>query len=140
MLNLARLARFTGDMKWDRTARATGAAFAKQAERIPMAHAFAMIATDFLVGPTFEVVIAGTRDAADTRAMLDAVGRAFVPNKVVVLRPTEDPAPITKLAPYTRAQEPVGGSATAYVCRNFACDLPVTDPDDVWVRLGGDLE
>ncbi len=139
MLNLARLARFTGDMKWDAKARAVGAAFAAQASRIPMAHAFTMTAVDFLVGPTFEVVVAGSRGSDDTRAMLAAVDRAFVPNKVVVFRPSEDPKPVAAVAPYTREQVAISGEATAYVCRNFACDLPTTDPRDVLVRLGADL-
>ena len=139
MLNLARLARFTGDMKWDAKARAVGAAFAVQASRIPMAHAFTMTAVDFLVGPTFEVVVAGSSGADDTRAMLVAADRAFVPNKVVVFRPSENPKPIAAVAPYTREQVAVEGAATAYVCRNFSCDLPTTVPADVLARLGADL-
>ncbi|HXV14479.1 MAG TPA: thioredoxin domain-containing protein, partial [Candidatus Krumholzibacteria bacterium] len=66
MLNLARIARFTGEMQWDRKARAVGSAFASQASRLPMAHAFAMAAVDFLAGPTFEVVVAGARGRPDT--------------------------------------------------------------------------
>jgi hypothetical protein len=31
----------------------------------------------------------------------------------------------------------VGGAATAYVCRNFACDLPTTQASDVIRALGG---
>ncbi|MCI0451743.1 MAG: thioredoxin domain-containing protein [Candidatus Latescibacteria bacterium] len=139
MLNLARIARFTGDMQWDRKARAIGSAFASQASRLPMAHAFSMVAVDFLVGPTFEIVVAGSRDGPDTRAMLAAVDRAFVPNKVVVLRPEEDPKAVVEVVPYTREQIAVDGAATAYVCRNFACDLPTTKPDDVAVRLGADI-
>jgi uncharacterized protein YyaL (SSP411 family) len=140
MLNLARIARFTGDMRWDKKARATGAAFASQIARVPMAHAFAMIAVDFLVGPTFEVVVAGSRDGSDTRAMLAAVDQAFVPNKVVVFRPSEDPKPVVEVAPYTREQEAIRGAATAYVCRNFACDLPTTEPNEVLLKLGADLK
>jgi uncharacterized protein YyaL (SSP411 family) len=32
-----------------------------------------------------------------------------------------------KLVPYTKSQSAVNGKATAYVCRNFACELPTTD-------------
>ncbi len=137
MLNLARIARFTGDMRWDQKARAIGAAFATQAARMPMAHTFTMTALDFILGPTFEVVVAGARTGTDTRAMLEAVDRDFVPNKVVLLRATEDPESIGEIAGYTREQVPVGGAATAYVCRNFACDLPTTAPSDVLTKLGG---
>ena len=92
-----------------------------------------------LLGPTFEVVVSGARDASDTRAMLDAVDRAFVPNKVVVLRPADDPKAVVAVVPYARDQVPVDGAATAYVCRNFACDLPTTKPEEVRVKLGADV-
>ena len=29
--------------------------------------------------------------------------------------------------PLLEGREAVGGKATAYVCRNYACELPVTD-------------
>jgi uncharacterized protein YyaL (SSP411 family) len=137
MLNLARVARFTGDMSWDRKARGVGAAFAPQVARMPMAHAFVLSAVDFIFGPTFEVVVVGAKDAADTRAMLAAVDRAFTPNKVVVFRPSAGAAAVIDIAPYTREQVALDGAATAYVCRNFACDLPTTDAAAVVTRLGG---
>jgi uncharacterized protein YyaL (SSP411 family) len=33
----------------------------------------------------------------------------------------------------------IDGRATAYVCRNFACNLPVTDPAALADQLRGDL-
>ncbi|NTV38067.1 MAG: hypothetical protein HGA82_02635 [Anaerolineales bacterium] len=56
---------------------------------------------------------------------------------MLLLRPTEltDP-PVLNLAPFTR---PYGaapdGRALAYVCRNFACRLPVTDPEAMLALL-----
>jgi hypothetical protein len=136
MWNLARVARFTGDMEWDRRARAAGSAFAAQIARVPTAHALALVAVDFLVGPSYEIVVAGKPGADDTRAMLSAVEQTFEPNKVVLLRPSGDPKALVAIAPYTREQVAVDGAATAYVCRNFACDLPTTRPEDAAARLG----
>ena len=137
MLNLARIARFIGDMQWHEKARAVGESFAGQVASMPMAHAFVMTALDFILGPTFEVVVAGQPGAADTRSMLAAIDRPYVPNKVVVLRPSDGPDDVVDLVPYARDQAPVGGEATAYICRNFACDLPTTDPAEAAARLAG---
>ena len=64
---------------------------------------------------------------SDVTTMRKAVFAKFVPNKVVVHRPAGD-SPITKIAPYTEEQRAIGGKATAYVCTNYTCKLPVTDP------------
>jgi len=72
--------------------------------------------------------VAGRRDAPDTRAFLARLGAAYLPGVVVHLRePGDDRLP--RLAPFTKGLAPVNGRAVAYVCRDFACELPVTDPD-----------
>jgi uncharacterized protein YyaL (SSP411 family) len=63
--------------------------------------------------------------------MLAAVDHAFLPNKVVLLRPSDGADAVIELAPYARDQVAVDGAATAYVCRNFACELPTTQASDV---------
>ncbi|GIK15526.1 MAG: thioredoxin domain-containing protein [Planctomycetota bacterium] len=127
-LNLLRLARLTGDPALEALASRTVTVFAGTARHAPMAFTQFLCAADFALGPAYEVVIAGTPDAADTRAMLGALNRRFHPNVVVLLRPdAPDAPPITRLAPFTAAQKPIDGKATAYVCRNFACAAPTTD-------------
>ena len=58
-------------------------------------------------------------------------------NKVVVFRPGDAPNPaIGRLAPYTRTQKPLQGKATAYVCQNYVCNAPTTDPQAMLRALG----
>jgi uncharacterized protein YyaL (SSP411 family) len=57
---------------------------------------------------------------------MDAIDSAFRPNTVLALRRPGAEAPI--VSPLLEGREQVGGQATAYVCRNFVCRLPVTDP------------
>lgn len=136
-LNLLRLARLTGDPALEALALRTATGFAGTARRAPMAFTQFLCAADFALGPAYEVVIAGKPDAADTRAMLGALNRGFHPNAVVLLRPdAPDAPPITRLAPFTAAQKPIDGKATAYVCRNFACAAPTTDPQEMMSRIG----
>ncbi|MCX5896296.1 MAG: hypothetical protein NTZ51_10760 [Proteobacteria bacterium] len=87
-----------------------------------------LAAVDFGAGPAYEVVIAGTPQGNDTKEMITALRKAFVPNKIVLLRPADKTSPdITAIAPYTKNQISLNGKATAYVCRNYACSLPTTD-------------
>lgn len=128
MRNLLRLGRITGDARFEERAAQIGRAFSEMVNRMPSAFTLAMVALDFGVGPTCEVVIAGDLDADDTRAMLRALSRPFAPNKVVLVRPTAVAAPaITDIAPFTQAHASIDGQATAYVCRNYQCALPTAD-------------
>lgn len=62
--------------------------------------------------------------------MLKALGRQFVPNKVVILRATEQKSPeIERLAEFVKYQKNINGKATAYVCLNYACETPTTEID-----------
>jgi len=128
-MNLVRLARFTGDMEYDRRGHDILEAFGAQVARAPMAHCGLLLAVDFMLGPSYEVVISGSRGSPDVAVLAVTLETAYVPNRVVVFRPSDSPAVIERLAPYTAGQAPLrDGLATAYVCRRFACELPTVDP------------
>jgi uncharacterized protein YyaL (SSP411 family) len=107
-------------------------AFSGEVARLPSQFTQMMIALDLTVGPASEVVIAGDPGAADTRALLREVRSRFLPNAVVLLRPPGAEPPIAKLAPFVLDLPMRDGKATAYVCRDFACRAPTTEP----VELG----
>jgi len=127
MLNLIRLGRITANSKLEEGARRIAAAFEGQITRAASAFTMSMCALDFAVGPSFEIVIAGRRGAGDTNQLMRAIEGRYIPRKVVLLRSDADKKKIAELAPYTKDQEPIDGKATAYVCRNYACELPTND-------------
>ncbi len=87
-----------------------------------------MTALDFAVGPSYEVVIAGSSQADDTKNMLKALRKEFIPNKVMLFRPAGVELPeIARLAEFTKHLSSKEGRATAYVCQNYSCQLPTTD-------------
>jgi uncharacterized protein YyaL (SSP411 family) len=128
MLNLLRLGRITADPSLEVKAIAIGRAFADTVNRMPSAHSQLMVAVDFAIGPSYEIVVVGHSGAADTDEMLTQLSRRFIPNKVVVLRPTEDEVHlINELAPFTKHYEMINDKATVFVCVNYACALPTTE-------------
>ena len=127
-LNLLRLGRITANTNFEEKAVKIGRAFSKAVQQSPSAYTQLMLAVDFAIGPSYEVVIAGNSRAEDTNAMIRTLRAHFVPNKVVLLRPSEEESPdITRLAEYTKYQSSIDGKATAYVCLNYNCKLPTTD-------------
>ncbi len=136
MLNLLRLSHLTGRTEFGEKAGKLVSAFAGALRQAPSAYTLWMTALDFAEGPVLEVVVSGDPGASDTRAMLDALGAPYLPRKVIVLRPTGPEAErVAALAPYTRDQVPLNGKATAYVCRNFSCQLPTTDVNEALANL-----
>jgi uncharacterized protein YyaL (SSP411 family) len=135
-LNLLRLARLTGDASWEEKAATTTRAFAGTVAKAPASFTFMMTALDFALGPSYEVVVAGEPGAEDTREILRALGRAYVPNAVVVLKPAVGDADVAALASYVEGMSPVEGRATAYVCERFSCRAPTTDVVDMLAALG----
>ncbi|MDD5616678.1 MAG: thioredoxin domain-containing protein [Candidatus Methanoperedens sp.] len=136
MLNLLRLGRMAANTEFEEKAAQIGRSFSGTIWQAPGAYAQMMVALDFALGPTSEVVIAGDAGADDTKAMLAALSREFMPGKVVIFRRGED-SEIIGIAEYARDLKSIGGRATAYVCRNYSCGLPVTDAGEMMELLRG---
>ncbi len=128
MWNLLRLSRMTGQVDLEAKAARLQRAFSSGIGQAPASYTQLLVALDFAIGPSYEVVIAGNSHAPDTKAMLRVLNTRFLPNKVVLLRPTEQAAPpITQLATFTQSQTGLKNKATAYVCLKGACRLPTSD-------------
>jgi uncharacterized protein YyaL (SSP411 family) len=138
MLNLLRLARLTAQPELEEKAAHISRTFSNAVSQSPGAFTQLMIALDFALGPSYEVVIVGDPNAEDTKEMVKTLRKAFVPSKVVLLRPADaERADITLLAEFTKDLASLNGRATAYVCRNFRCELPTTEAHQMLALVGG---
>jgi uncharacterized protein YyaL (SSP411 family) len=127
--NFVRLGRLTSDSEYLQGADHIFAAFANEANQLPSAHSQLISALQRGVGPSLEVVIAGEPGSNDTQALLRTVRGMYLPQAAVLLVPPgKSGATIRKLAPFAESYEPVDDKAAAYVCRDFTCQLPTTDP------------
>jgi len=79
--------------------------------------------------PGSQVVVVGNPQAPATRALLAEAARHYRPFAVVVpVAPGEPQTTLAALLPYVAAMTPGPAGAAAYVCRDFTCQAPVTDP------------
>ena len=120
---LLRLAAWTGEARYRTIAERAIRTVTPFAERYPTAFAQWLSAIDFALADVVEVAVVGDPGDAATRALLEPVTSGFRPSQV--LAGTADPA--ASVVPLLRERAMVGGVPTAYVCRGFACRLPVTD-------------
>ena len=119
-----------GDIELERRAERLLRSFSVQVAGYPMGHTQLLVALDFMVGPSQEMVIAGDPSLESTRAMINTIRRRFLPNKVLLLRPQGSEAKrLASLAPFVEAMGPVNKQPTVYVCEAYTCKAPVTDLD-----------
>ena len=126
---LLRLAALTGEAAYQQAAEQSLALVRGIASRYPSA--FAQWLSDYLLASDglVEIAIAGQREAADTRSLLDVVRAAYRPNTVTAVGQGETTVPLLEDRPL------LGGKATAYVCRSFACRQPVASPAELAAQL-----
>ena len=111
------------------SAERTLAAFASRLQLAPVAIPQMLTACEFLLGEPREIILAGDRDRADARAAARTAYARFVPNRVVLL--VDSPETRQTLAagiPAIESMRPVEDVRRAYVCRNYTCQLPVSEP------------
>jgi hypothetical protein len=137
VLNLLRLGRMLGDearvRRAERTLLASGDTWYRSAQALPL-----MLAglADWLRPPR-SIVIAGTPDAPDFVALVREARRKFLPGTVVLAADgASGQAWLAERAAYLREMRPVNGRAAAFVCENFACRLPVTEPSQLAALSG----
>ena len=126
-LALLKLSRFRMDMEMERTARGAIEAFSSRVARNPEAHTQMLAALDFMLATPMEIVIAGNSGDPVAEDMIRIARREFLPNKITVFYPADNPGGISKIMPITQFKEMKDGMTTAFVCRDFACRFPTTD-------------
>ena len=131
-LNLLRLAQFRDDKQMEEQGKKTINAFSATLSRFPSAMPQMLVALDFSLNKPRQIVVAGKPDAPETKALLAQVHRLFLPNKILLLADgAEGQKYLGEKNEAIRAMSMVDGKSAAYVCENFTCKAPVTDPAEL---------
>ncbi|HWP63727.1 MAG TPA: thioredoxin domain-containing protein [Candidatus Binatia bacterium] len=131
---LLRLAALTGDGALRADAERAIAAVGPYLGRYPNAFGQWLLALDFALAPAVEVAVVGEpTDPAVRRLLVPALG-PFRPHQVVAC----GPEPAASRVPLLGGRFALGGRPTAFVCRNFACRQPVTEPEALEALLAED--
>jgi uncharacterized protein YyaL (SSP411 family) len=127
-LNLLRLSRLRDDQKMADRVRKTIDAFATTLSHFPSAMPQMLVALDYSLTKPRQIVIAGKKDAPETKALLKEVRRHFLPKTIVLLADgAEGQKYLGEKNEAIRAMSLADGKPAAYVCENFTCKAPVTD-------------
>jgi len=124
---LLKLAALTGESRYADAAQGALRLVQRALTVAPLGFAQWLCALDFALGAPKEIAIVG--EVNEARALLDVVFSAYRPNQVVAVGDETSPVPLL------RGRTRLNGKPTAYVCRHFACQLPVTEPADLAKQL-----
>ena len=129
---LLQLSAFNGHGEWRDMAENMLGNISKMAARHPTAYAQWLCAVDFAMGPAQEVAILGDRASSDFNGLTRVLWGEYRPHLVAAI----SNFPPEPLSPELLSNRPlVDQKATAYVCQNFICQIPVTNPVDFLAQL-----
>jgi len=135
--SLLRLGLLTNNSDYQRRAatllRLTSAAI----RRYPTGFGRMLCALDFELAQPREIAVIGNREVADTKALMKEIWNLYLPNRVIAQASPSDSEAISVI-PLLRNRPQLNGAATAYVCRNFTCLEPASDPESLAAQLKGE--
>jgi len=136
---LLKLAVITGNDDYASKAASPMRSLTQMMGRAPGGTGHWLAVLDFYVSMPKEIAIVGPKDDPATKSLLNTVFQRYLPNKVVV--GAESPLyPFVKgdeggISPLLEGRDLMDGKPTAYVCQNYTCQLPVTEPEDLVKQL-----
>ncbi len=135
---LLRLAILSGDDEYRRRAASALRSVRELATRFPTGAGHWLCALDFYLSTVKEIVVIGDPADQATGALLAEVHRSYLPNRLLVGSGAEATGPSDEsesTLPLLREKSRIGGRPTVYVCRNYVCNLPVTEPAALAAQL-----
>jgi len=137
LLNLIRLGRITGEVTLQKKAEKLAGAFAKRIKAYPSAYTQFLAALDFIIGPSWELVVVEDQSGGSYRPMVEAIHKEFMPNKVLLLRPADESGDrISALSPFTKDLQAPRGQAAVHICEHHSCRSTITEVEELKTALG----
>ncbi len=134
VFNLLKLAILTGNMEYRSIAETNLESMHLPLTRYPNGFGYLLGAADFYLGPVKEIAVVGDLKSGETRRLLEVVHGRFLPNKVVAILDPNATDGAGDL-PLLEGKTLVKGRPAAYVCENYTCKAPVTEPSQLELAL-----
>ncbi|XP_067672484.1 spermatogenesis-associated protein 20-like [Haliotis asinina] len=130
-MNLLRLSHFLHRPEWQDQSEKIFRVFSERLTQVPIAVPELASALLFHMSTPKQIIIAGDRESEDTKSLLRTVHKYFLPNKVLLLADGKVDSFLYKNLDILKTLQKVDGKATAYVCENYSCSLPVNTVEDL---------
>jgi hypothetical protein len=131
--DLLRLSQLAVEPRYAEEARRSLRQVQQMLGRYPLGFGQWLSALEYALAETREIAILGSLGSADVQTLLDVCEDGFQPHQVLAVG---DPGEEMQSVPLLEDREQVDGQTTAYVCVEFTCRQPVTDPEALAQQIG----
>lgn len=132
---LLRMYHYTGREDFLSKAETVLRSYSHAMESQPFGFAHTLCALDFYLRKPKEVVLIGNPNDRKTAELFAVINSIYTPN--LTLQLVAPHQPLEKISPLLAGKTQIDGNATAYVCHNYTCSAPVTDPAELKSLLAG---
>jgi len=131
---LARLSFHLNREDWRKTAVAAVTVYGAVIERFARAFCKSLAVVDYLLEGPIEIAVVGKPGEADYQALRRELDMRYLPNQILAhLDPATESG--IKPSPLIEGKGLIQGKAALYLCHNFTCSSPITDPAQVGTAL-----
>ncbi len=131
---LHRLYRITHDTTWNEYFIRLTHSYGHSLRQNPSGHIYFIDVLTGALKQGYDIIICGRDDDPVTRRMLADAQKYYTPYSTIIFISDTNQRVLQTLAPYLENYHDLSGLPTGYLCRNRACEKPVTDPAE-WAWL-----
>jgi uncharacterized protein YyaL (SSP411 family) len=136
-MNLFRLFRYTEKGHFLEEAEKTLKYSSPIARKSPGSVPYLLSSAIYYFSSPLHIVVVGSPDEEQTRQLLVQVRSRFIPSKTVILHDDSTKSGIVSDLPFINEMVRKEGKPTAYVCVDYSCRTPSSDPKEVAKILDG---
>ena len=140
VMNLIRLARLSDRNEYLDRAAQTMKTYVQYYHKAPDQFSNMLCALDTYLGAPVEIcVLYDSKNVQEAEALLTMLRQFYLPHAVVVLADVSasDFKELLGACPLLTDRPLLDGKASVYICKNFSCEKPITDKDELREALRG---
>ncbi len=129
-MNLLRLSIYRNNSEYKAMAEDVIRLYYSEAKSSSFNYASILSSALFYLAGATEVTIVGKKDTDMTKAMLRKIGESYIPDMVICLY-DETSEYKEEMPHFSRGKGLKNSEVTVYVCKDFTCSEPMTEPEEV---------
>src|SRR5690606_11504202 len=131
ILNMLKLAIITDDSSMSDKAVKSLELFYPDLDKVPFSSPQMLFALYYHMKSPKEIIISGDKNNKEFKELLKTINSKYIPNRILLYADDS----IGKISPFIKNITQGGADNKVYICENYQCELPISDPERLWDAL-----